>query len=139
VSRLRYLVDTSALGRLSQPAVAAAFAPRAAAGQIGICPPVAFEVGYSAQSGRAYATLTEELRNYPAVDVTAADHRRGLEVQALLAERGQHRALSLVDALLAAAAEARSLTVLHYDSDFELVAAVTGQPHEWIVARGTAD
>lgn len=139
MSRLRYLVDTSVLARLGKPTVAAAFAPLATAGQIGICPPVAFELGYNAQRGRDHAALTEELQLYPPIDVTAADHRRGLEVQALLARRGQHRALSLVDALVAAAAEARDLTVLHYDSDFELVAEVTGQPHEWIVERGTAD
>ena len=48
-----------------------------------------------------------------------ADHRRALEVQALLAGRSRHRALSLVDALVAAVAEARQLTVLHYDLDFE--------------------
>jgi predicted nucleic acid-binding protein len=70
--------------------------------------------------------------------VTEADHRRGLDVQASLAGRREHRALSLVDALVAAVAEARDLTVLHYDHDFELVAQVTGQPQEWIVARGTA-
>ena len=71
--------------------------------------------------------------------VTDADHRRALEVQAALSARGQHRALSLVDGLVAAAAEARGLTVLHYDADFELVGAITGQATEWIVERGTAD
>ena len=67
------------------------------------------------------------------------DHRRALELQQLLADRGRHRALSLVDALVAATAEFRSLTILHYDADFELVYEVTGQPHEWIVERGTGD
>jgi predicted nucleic acid-binding protein len=46
---------------------------------------------------------------------------------------------SIVDALVAAVAEARDLTVLHYDADFELVAGITGQTQEWVVARGTAD
>jgi predicted nucleic acid-binding protein len=40
---------------------------------------------------------------------------------------------------VAAIAEARRLTVLHYDADFELIAEVTGQEQEWIVERGTAD
>ena len=44
-----------------------------------------------------------------------------------------------VDVLVATIAERRSLTVLHYDSDFELVSAATGQPNLWIVAAGTAD
>jgi hypothetical protein len=45
----------------------------------------------------------------------------------------------MVDALVAAAAEARELVVLHYDADFELVAQVTGQAHEWVVPRGSVD
>jgi predicted nucleic acid-binding protein len=60
-------------------------------------------------------------------------------LQRLLVDRGQYRSLSLVDALVAAVAETRKLSVLHYDADFELVANVTGQPHQWVVAPGTAD
>jgi predicted nucleic acid-binding protein len=60
-------------------------------------------------------------------------------VQAALAARSQHRALSLVDSLVAAVAEAHHLTMLHYDADFELIAGVTGQPQAWIVPGGTAD
>jgi hypothetical protein len=29
--------------------------------------------------------------------------------------------------------------VLHYDADFDLIAAVTGQPTEWVVPAGLAD
>jgi predicted nucleic acid-binding protein len=39
--------------------------------------------------------------------------------------------------MLAAIAQAHSAVVLHYDSDYERIAAVTGQPHEWILSRGT--
>ena len=74
-----------------------------------------------------------------AVPVTEADHERTREVQAELSARGQHRAVSLVDALVAAVAEARGLTILHYDADFELLADITGQAHEWVVTPGTAD
>ena len=117
----------------------AAFAPLAAAGLVGVCAPVVFEIGYSARNPDDYEALAERLSSFPAVPTTDADHRRVLEVQAALATRGQHRALSLVDGLVAAAAAARDLVVLHYDADFELVAEVTGQEHEWIVPRGTAD
>lgn len=135
----RYLADTSVFARLFKPVVSAAFAPLAAAGRIALCHPVAFEIGYSARSGADFRAVTDRLRSFASVPISDADHRRAIEVQAALADRGQHRALSLVDALVAAVSEARSLTVLHYDADFELVAAVTGQPHQWIVARGTAD
>jgi hypothetical protein len=42
-------------------------------------------------------------------------------------------------ALTTAAAETRDLTALHYDSDFDQIAAVTGQPCEWVVAAGSVD
>jgi len=47
-----------------------------------------------------------------------------------LADRGRHRAPSVPDLLVAAAAELSGLTVLHLDKDFELIAEITGQPVE---------
>ena len=135
MARTRYLADTSVFGRLSKPSVVAAFAPLAAAGLVGLCPPVAFELGYSARNPDDYEALAERLSSFPAVPTTDADHRRALEVQATLAARSQHRALSLVDALVAAAAEARGLVVLHYDADFELVAQDATQGATGLVQR----
>ena len=54
--------------------------------------------------------------------MTEAEHQRALEEQDEMSARGQHRALSLVDALVAATAEVGGLEVPHYDTDFELVA-----------------
>jgi predicted nucleic acid-binding protein len=139
MARLRYLADTSVFARLTKPAVAAVFAPLAAGRQVALSAPVIFELGYAAQSPTDYRELKEGLLSFPPVPTTEADHQRALEVQGLLASRSQHRAVSLVDALVAATAEARDLTVLHYDADFELVAAITGQTQEWIVTRGTVD
>jgi predicted nucleic acid-binding protein len=136
---LRYLVDTSVFSKLAKPVVAAAFAPLAASRQVAVSAPVVFKLGYAARSPDDYRDVAEGLLYFPSVQTTEADHLRALEVQAVLAAHSQHRALSLVDALVAASAEARGLTVLHYDSDFELVAEITGQDQEWIVARGTAD
>ena len=39
--------------------------------------------------------------------------------------------------MIAATAEVHGATVLHYDRDFDLIAAVTGQPTQWITRRGT--
>ena len=136
---VQFIADTSVFARLTKPIVAARFASLAATASVAICAPVMFEIGYAARSHDDYVAITDRLTAFPSLPVTDADHRRALDVQASLAARGQHRALSLVDALVAAVAEARALTVLHYDGDFELVASVTGQTHEWIVARRTAD
>ena len=66
----------------------------------------------------------------PVEYLTPAIEDRAVEVQTMLAHRGQHRAASVPDLLIAAAAELASLTVLHVDSDFELIAEITGQPEE---------
>lgn len=139
MEHIQYLVDTSVFARLAKPAVAAAFAPLASSRQVALSIPVVFELGYAARSPDDYVELVERLHSFPLVPTTDADHRRALEVQAALAAGSHHRALSLVDGLVAATAEARQLTVLHYDGDFELVARITGQSHHWIVPRGTAD
>ncbi len=139
MARTRYLVDTTVFARLRKLAVLRAFAPLAAQRLVAVCAPVEFELRYSARDHEDYERVAEGLRAYPSVVVNDADHRRGLEVQALLSERGEHRGVSLVDALVAAAAESRGLTVLHYDRDYERIAAVTGQAHEWVVPPGSAD
>ncbi|MGH3873436.1 MAG: hypothetical protein ACRDSR_18325 [Pseudonocardiaceae bacterium] len=54
-----------------------------------------------------------------------------------LADRGQHRAPSFPDLLIAATAELFGLTVLHLDKDFEMIAEITGQPVERLVASST--
>jgi predicted nucleic acid-binding protein len=139
VPSAHYLADTSAFARLQKPSVADALAPLVATGKVAVCAPVCFELGYTARTSADYRLLADRLAAFPSVPVGEGDHRRALDVQAALCEQGGHRALSLVDALVAAAAEARDLVVLHYDADFERVAGITGQPHEWVVPRGTAD
>lgn len=62
--------------------------------------------------------------------LTPTIEERAVAVQMALAERGQHRAASIPDLLIAATAEVAQLTVLHLDKDFELIADVTGQPVE---------
>jgi predicted nucleic acid-binding protein len=139
MAAVRYLVDTSVFARLNKPTVAATFAPLAASRLVAVNAPVVFELGFAARSPADYQQLMDGLGSFPSVPTTDADHQRAVEVQRALVARSQHRAVSLVAALVAAVAEARQLTVLHYDTDFELLAEVTGQAHEWVVNRGTAD
>ena len=139
MARAAYLADTSAFSRLGRPRVAAAFAPLVAQGRVALCSPVAFELGYSARNASDHNEIMSRVDAYESAPVTEGDHQRALELRRLLAGRGRHRALSLVDALVAAIAESRSLTVLHYDAHFEMLSEATGQPNQWIVPRGTAD
>ena len=66
----------------------------------------------------------------PIEHLTPAAEDRALEVQLALADRGHHRGPSIPDLLIAATAELSRLTVLHVDRDFEMIAEITGQPHE---------
>ncbi|MBO0830564.1 MAG: PIN domain nuclease [Actinobacteria bacterium] len=127
-----WLIDKSALARLGDSPDAAEWAARIERGQVRIPTVTRLEVGYSARSG---AGLRADLRRPPmsAMPVeyqTPAIEDRSVEVQTLLADRGQHRAPSIPDLIIAATAELSGLTVLHVDKDFEIIARITGQPLE---------
>jgi len=94
------------------------------------------EIGFSARSALECDRLAEALGVFELVQSTADHVRRARLVQRLLAATHQ-RGRKVPDLLVAAAAEARSLTVLHYDADFDRIAAVTGQPCQWVVPAGS--
>ena len=135
---LTFLVDTSVLKRLGRPDVRNVIEPLAAAGRLGrprICD---LEVGYSARTGDEWDRLVDALGAFDVVETTSAHVRRALQVQRLLALRSQ-RGRKIPDLLVAAAAEALNVVVLHYDSDFDLIASVTGQRCTWVVPAGSAE
>lgn len=73
---------------------------------------------------------TSAIRPHDPVLQPIRTEARAREVQRELTARGQHRAVAVPDLLVAAVAEAEGLTVLHHDGDFDLIAAMTGQPTE---------
>jgi hypothetical protein len=127
-----WLIDKSAIGRLHLAAKAAEWAKRIDRGVVRICTVTRLEVGYSARSVADHRTMLSEppVASMPVEYLTPRIEDRALELQSVLAERGQHRAPSIPDLLIAATAELSELTVLHLDKDFELIAQVTGQPVE---------
>lgn len=127
-----WLIDKSALVRLPVSPDAAEWAVRIERGLVRITTVTRLEVGYSARSGPELRAgmIRPPMSSLPVEYLTPAIEDRAVEVQALLADRGQHRAPSLPDLLIAAVAELAGLTVLHLDKDFDLVAEVTGQPVE---------
>jgi predicted nucleic acid-binding protein len=66
----------------------------------------------------------------PVEYLTPAIEDRAVEILTLLADRGQHRAPSIPDLIIAATAELAGMTLLHLDKDFDLIAEITGQPME---------
>lgn len=133
----RYLADKSALARMTLAPVQARLAPLIEAGEVASCAIVDLEVLYSARSRDDYEAIRRRRAlAYPSVPIDEETLRRALAVQRLLAAKGHHR-VAIPDLIVAAAAEAADLAVLHYDRDYDLIAEVTGQPVEWVVERGT--
>jgi len=128
-------MDTSALARLSRSPEAATWAERIERGLVRISTVTRLEIGYSARSGADLhaATHRPPLASMPVEYQTPAIEDRAIEVQLRLADRGQHRAPSVADLIVAATAELAGLTVVHLDKDFELIAEVTAQPLERLV------
>lgn len=127
-----WLIDTSAFTQLHLASDAADWASRIERGLVRISTVTRLEVGYSARSAADHRSLLAgpPIGSMPVEYLTPRIEDRAVELQAVLAERGLHRAPSIPDLLIAATAELAELTVLHVDKDFDLIANVTDQPVE---------
>ncbi|WP_329187224.1 PIN domain nuclease [Actinacidiphila glaucinigra] len=135
----RYLVDKSAWARAKQPVVRTALLPLLERGLISTCAVLDLEILYSTRNATDHARARSARSGFEWLPLTDEIGARAIEVQALLAEKGHHRAASIADLLIAATAERYRVTVLHYDADFDTIAAVTNQAVQWVVPPGSAD
>ncbi len=109
-----WLVDKSALVRLPFAVHRDLWQSRLERGLLRICTVTRLEVGFSAISAR----MAREADAIPPISLMPLEHptpgieSRAVEVQVLLAERGEHRAASIPDLLVAATAEKLGPTVL---------------------------
>ena len=138
----RVVVDNSVWQRLSNPAVRAAFeevVTSLSPTEVLTCPPVVAEVGFSARNGVDHDRVCEELQAFPPchADPSVA---LVLHLQNALFNGGFVRGVGALDTVIAAYALANDAMVLHYDRDFEFVAAVRSDfRHHWIVPAGSVD
>lgn len=133
-----YLADKSALEqRRHSEAARNLLALLLSEGALASSHVTALEVLFSARNLGGYEKLRFNIDALPWLPCDERAMDRTMEVQHELARRGQHR-LPLPDLMIAATAEVHGATVLHYDHDYDLIAAVTGQPTQWIVPRGSA-
>jgi predicted nucleic acid-binding protein len=135
-----YLIDTSAHARSANDGVrnilAGLITDRAAA----TCVTVDLEAVYSGRDHNDVKAIAQRRRDwYTVLPVTESIAERARDVQVRMSARGHHRAAGIIDLLTAAIAEHHGAVVLHYDADFEHIAATTGQPHLWVVPRGSID
>lgn len=100
---------------------------------------VMLEILASARNGLDFDRMQEEfdaLRHY---QIGQPQWRRAIQVYRELAHQGgaHQRSVGHADLLIAAAAEAADVELLHYDEDFDRIAAITGQPARWIAPKGS--
>lgn len=135
----QYLADTSVLARMPKPIVADVVEPLILDGAVAVSAVVLLEMLRFTRSPADHRRLATNLAGLPCVETTDDVCLRALDVQRGLATRSEHRGAKVPDLLIAAAAEAAGLAVLHYDADYDRIGAVTDQQTEWVVPRGSVD
>jgi predicted nucleic acid-binding protein len=127
---VNWIIDKSAYTRLSASPDAQTWIERIERGLVRISTVTRLEIGYSFRTGQQAReeTASPPLMLMPVQYLTPAAEDRAVQVQMLLADRGQHRAPAIPDLLVAATAELADLTVLALDKDFHLIAQITDQP-----------
>ena len=112
--------------------------PLIQAGLVATCAMVEFEVLWSARSAAEFDQVrADRTAGYEWLPIEDVHWRRALDVQQRLWAKGHMRTVPLPDLLIAAVAEQHRVTVLHYDTDYDRIAEVTGQPMLWIVPRSS--
>lgn len=135
-----FLVDTSAIARIASAKVRGELTRLGKLGLLATCTTVDLEVHYSARDPLEYRTILARRRvGFTELPLVAEIGDRARAVQLELSKTNQHRAAGVVDLITAGTAERYGATVLHYDSDFDHIAAVSGQPTRWVVPRGSAN
>jgi predicted nucleic acid-binding protein len=112
-----YIVDKSALVRVQRPTVAEEWAAAVRAGQIRLCAPVILEVLYSTRSPEDFDAKQDSLEGLREIPITATGCRAAIAAMRSLAHEqpwGLHH-IGVADFLIAAAAEAAGVGVLHHD------------------------
>ncbi|MBO0871157.1 MAG: PIN domain-containing protein [Micromonosporaceae bacterium] len=133
-----FLADTSAYAVAQRvPAAEARLRSLASDGILATFVTVDLELGYSARDPREHQGIARVRGQLVQLRCTDDIAVRARQVQAMLAAQSRHRAAGVMDLLTAAAAEQHGASVLHYDADFDHIAAVTGQQVDWIAPRGS--
>ena len=100
---------------------------------------VRLELLHSARNAGEFRALRRDLEALPDCPIEKPEWERALDVYERLAQQGglHHRAVRHPDLLIAAAAEAAGVAVLHYDEDYERISSITGQDVHWIAPCGS--
>ena len=132
------LVDTSALIMARRhPEAADWLRSGILANAIAICDQVALEFLRGARNAGEFVAYEDTLAAFPWFRIEPADWDRAREVFRSLAAvtGGYQKSVPIPDALIAAVAERHNVCVVHFDQDFDRIAAITGQDCRWVIQR----
>jgi predicted nucleic acid-binding protein len=101
-----------------------------------VCDLVVLELTRLAPNERRAQEIAERLAAFESVPMSADLWGIARETQLALAGSGDHRRVPPVGLLLAAAAEQADLALVHYDRDYERIAAVSALRHQWLLPDG---
>ncbi|MCY1141781.1 PIN domain nuclease [Actinoplanes sp. Pm04-4] len=138
---VKYLADTSAVVRiLRSQELLAHYVDSIGDGAVAVCAITELEHYFGVRSKADHKQQVARLREtFSWVVMPQHVFEQAAEVQVAMIERGTHRSAGPIDLLTAATAQRHGLGLLHYDADFEQVAAVTGQPTQWVAKPGSID
>lgn len=119
------------------PELRAWFNAAVEAGLVLVCDLVVLELTRLTPNERRAREIAGRLAAFEAIPMPAGLWDRARETQLALAANGDHRRVPPADLLLAAAAEEADVALVHYDRDYERIAAVGGLRQEWLVPDGT--
>ncbi len=145
MSAVLSLLDTSVWSRLRDGRIAGerarGLAARIERGELAMTEPLILEMRYSAREDKDFTLLAEELESLPLLALDGVAVQRALDAQAqLAADRSVSHRVKPIDLLVAGVADRHGAAVLHYDSDYELIAKHTDLSFQsvWAFRRGSA-
>lgn len=119
------------------PELATWFNAAVEAGLVLVCDLVILELTRLAPNEGRARGIADRLAAFEAISMPTRLWSQARETQLALATSGDHRRVPPADLLLASAAEEAGVALVHYDRDYERIAAASGLRHEWLVPDGT--
>ena len=107
------------------------------AGLVLVCDLVILELTRLAPNQGRALEIADRLAALEAIPMPNELWSRARRTQLALAANGEHRRVPPVDLLLASAAEEAGVALVHYDRDYDRIAAATALHHQWLVPDGT--
>lgn len=118
------------------PELAEWFNAAVGAGLVLVCDLVVLELTRLAPNEQRAREIAGRLAAFEAIPMPAELWSWARQTQLSLSGGGDHRRVPPADLLFAAAAVEADVTLVHYDRDYERIAAVSGLRHQWLAADG---